>query len=158
MAFLGILLIAAAVAVGAGVALDNSGDTTLTVFGTAVPGVSSQWQVFFAGALFAVVLVIGLVLTFMGTARTMRTRREVRALREEHEESLTTLEMEKRQLERELARIRNSAAASAARQAPAPAPAAPAQAPAPAPAPAPGPRSAARSQVTAASPFFDRAD
>ncbi|GLZ14064.1 hypothetical protein Acsp04_42990 [Actinomadura sp. NBRC 104425] len=152
MTFLGVLLIAVAAVVGVGVVLDNPGDTTLTVFGSAVPGVNNQWQVFFAGALFAVVLVIGMVLTCMGTARTIRTRREVRALREEREESLTTLEMEKRRLERELARIRNSAAASAARQATA-APASPA-----APAPAPGPRSAARSQVKAASPFFDRSE
>ncbi|GAA4136613.1 hypothetical protein [Actinomadura keratinilytica] len=153
MTFLGVLLIAVAAAVGVGVVLDNPGDTALTVFGTAVPGVHSQWHVFFAGALFAVVLIIGMVLTCMGTARTIRTRREVRALREEREESLTTLEMEKRRLERELARIRSGAAASAARQDSAPAsPAASAQAP------APGLGSAARSQVTAASPFFDRAE
>ncbi|MBX6768011.1 MAG: hypothetical protein IRY90_12820, partial [Actinomadura rubrobrunea] len=116
MAFIGFVLVAAAVVVGAGVALDNSGDTTLTVFGTAVPGVNALWQVFFAGAAVAVVFVIGLVLTLSGIARRIRTRREIRSLREEHEESLTTLEMEKRQLQRELARIRSTAPISARRQ------------------------------------------
>ncbi|GLW64826.1 hypothetical protein Arub01_30700 [Actinomadura rubrobrunea] len=156
MAFIGFVLVAAAVVVGAGVALDNPGDTTLTVFGTAVPGVNALWQVFFAGAAVAVVFVIGLVLTFTGIARRVRTRREIRSLREEHEESLTTLEREKRQLQRELDRIRGNAPISARRQ--------PSQGATPAPSSAPtqvpvaGARAGSRPQISASSPFFDRTD
>lgn len=102
MVFLGFLLVAAAIAAGAGVVLGNTGTADLIVFGQTVPGVTEQWQVFFAGGAVAIVFFSGMLLTFVGTARRVRTRRDLRELRDEHEESLTTLVAEKRRLEREL--------------------------------------------------------
>jgi uncharacterized integral membrane protein len=138
MAFLGFVLAAAAVALAVGVALDNSGEATLSIFGQTAPGMGSQWQVFFAGAVVAVAFVVGLVLTFMGLGRMMRARREMRYLREEHEESLTTLEMEKQQLQRELARVKREAAPRTPRPT--------------------GPSPGGRSQVIEVSSFFDRTE
>ncbi|MGI5166308.1 hypothetical protein ACQEU3_18320 [Spirillospora sp. CA-253888] len=138
MVFLGLILVAAAVAAAVGVALGDTGPITLTVFGEQVPGVTDAWQVFFAGAAVAVVLIVGMMLVFVGAGRSWRARRDLRELRAEHEESLTTLEMEKRRLQQELAQARR---ADPARQR---ATAAAGTAP--------------RSQVSAASPFFDRAD
>ena len=40
--------------------------------------------------------------------RSMRVRRQLRELREEHEESLSTMEMERQQFQRELARARGT--------------------------------------------------
>ncbi|MGI5324901.1 hypothetical protein [Actinomadura nitritigenes] len=176
MAFIGLLLLAAAAAVAAGIIMDNTDPSHLTAFGQAVPGIHNEWQVFLAGAAVAVVFVVGMMLTFAGAGRILRARRDLRYLREEHEESLTTLEMEKRRLQSELARVRQNgrpapsapsgpSATSGAGAPPlsrqgAAAPSGPAPAPAPAPA-ASGPRAprgGPRSQVSARSPFFDRAD
>ncbi|MFG2090925.1 MULTISPECIES: hypothetical protein [unclassified Spirillospora] len=106
MVFLGFLLVAAAVAAGVGVVLDNTDAANLVVFGQSVPGVNEQWQVFLAGAAVAIVFFSGMLLTFAGAGRRLRTRRDLRDLREEHEESLTSLVAEKRRLERELAQVR----------------------------------------------------
>jgi hypothetical protein len=70
--------------------------------------VDHQWQVFVAGAGVAVVFMLGMIFIFSGIGRTIRKRRDLRYLREEHEESLTTLEMERRRLQRELARARKT--------------------------------------------------
>jgi hypothetical protein len=140
--------------VAVGVVLDNTGPMHLTLFGETVPGVDNQWQVFLAGAAVALAFIAGAMLTFMGAGRVMRTRRDLRYLREEHEESLTTLEMEKRQLQRELARIRQNTSAAAQPTAPAPDAGVPAAAGV---APRPG-GAASRQQNPAASPFFDRHD
>ncbi|MEU8343621.1 hypothetical protein AB0C74_18140 [Spirillospora sp. NPDC048832] len=161
MVFIGFLLVAAAIGVGAGVVLDNTDAADLTVFGQSVPGVSSQWQVFLAGAGVAIVFFMGMMLTCSGVARRIRDRRDLRDLREEHQESLTTLEMEKRRLERELAQVRQGGGRRGARGAQAP------QAPQP-PHPA-GPEPAAtapggvrvaggRPRIRATSPFFERND
>ncbi|GAA2621826.1 hypothetical protein SMC26_33065 [Actinomadura fulvescens] len=168
MVFLGLVLAVAAAVFGVGIAMENTGPAELVVFGESVPGVTNLWQVFFAGAAVAVVFVLGLTLTFVGMGRMVRTRRDLRYLREEHEESLTTLEMEKRELQRELARIRQAGGAPRSQRSDAVAPRRsgprrepnPAPAPAPVPAP-PAPAAAAapgRSQVTTNSSFFDRAD
>ncbi|MFC6880334.1 MULTISPECIES: hypothetical protein [Actinomadura] len=161
MVFIGLILVAASIAVGAGVALDNAGPAELVVFGQDVPGVHDVWQVFFAGAAVAVVFMVGMTATFMGFGRVMRTRRDLRYLREEHEESLTTLEMEKRRLQQELARVRRDAAARPAAPTPVPAsPGAPGGAGATVTAPVPGPGGARRRPHIPASTssFFDRAD
>lgn len=144
MVFLGFLLVAAAIAVGAGVVLDNTDAAHLAVFGQNVPGLNNEWQVFLAGAAVAVVFVLGMTLTVSGAARRIRNRRDLRDLREEHEESLTTLEMEKRRLERELARVRQNAPRRGAQQ------------PEPAATSVQGVRVAPRSRIPAASPFFER--
>ncbi|WP_203596587.1 hypothetical protein [Actinomadura bangladeshensis] len=144
MVFLGFLLVAAAIAVGAGVVLDNTDAAHLAVFGQSVPGLNNEWQVFLAGAGVAVVFVLGMTLTVSGAARRIRNRRDLRDLREEHEESLTTLEMEKRRLERELARVRQNAPRRGAQQ------------PEPAATSVQGVRVAPRSRIPAASPFFER--
>lgn len=145
MVFLGFLLVAATAAVSVGVVLDNTDAAQLVLFGQTVPGLSSEWQVFLAGAGTAVVFVLGMTLTVMGIARRIRNRRDLRDLREEHEESLTTLEMEKRRLERELARVRQGSSRQGGKTEPA---AAPVQ----------GVRVAPRSRIPAASPFFERSE
>ncbi|WP_205719458.1 hypothetical protein [Actinomadura geliboluensis] len=158
MVFLGFLLVAAAIAAGAGVVLDNTDAADLVVFGQSVPGVNNEWQVFLTGAGVAVVFVIGMMLTFPGAARRIRNRRDLRDLREEHQESLTTLELEKRRLERELARVRQSGGRRPAQAPPAPQPPHPGR-PEPA-ATAPGGVRVAggRPRISATSPFFERND
>ncbi|MGP4026181.1 hypothetical protein [Actinomadura sp. 3N407] len=166
MVFLGFLLVAAGIAAGAGVVLDNTGTTELVVFGQTVPGVNEQWQVFLAGAAVAVVFFTGMLLTFVGAARRLRTRRDLRDLREEHEESLTTLVAEKRRLERELAQARQGSRPGPAPSGPA-GPAGPSR-PAgntgplprrePATAAVQGTRVAPRAKNPGTSPFFTRND
>lgn len=106
MIFLGLVIAAAAVGVGVGVVLDNTTNAQLTFLGHAVPGVNSMWHVFLAGAVVAIVFMGGMIVGVLGIGRAVRVRQELRDLRDEHEESLTTLEMEKRHLQRELARAR----------------------------------------------------
>ncbi|MEU8802505.1 hypothetical protein [Spirillospora sp. NPDC048819] len=160
MVFLGFLLVAAAIATGVGVVLDNTGTADLVVFGQTIPGVNEQWQVFFAGAAVAIVFFSGMLLTFVGTARRVRTRRDLRDLRDEHEESLTTLVAEKRRLERELAQARQGS-----RPGPAPSrPSGPAGNTGPMPRREPagaavqGTHVAPRGKNPGASPFFTRND
>jgi uncharacterized integral membrane protein len=113
MIFLGLVVAAAAVGVGVGVVLDNTTNAQLTFFGHAVPGVTSTWHIFLAGAVLAMVFMAGVIVIALGIGRAVRVRRELRDLRDEHEESLTTLEMEKRHLQRELARVRQQPAGQA---------------------------------------------
>jgi hypothetical protein len=110
MVFLGILIAGAAVGLGIAIVAENSTSASLSVFGQHVPGVTSDAQIFLAGAVVTIFLVIGLAIAVLALGRSMRNRRELRHLREEHEESMTALELEKKQLERELARARNGAA------------------------------------------------
>jgi hypothetical protein len=108
MVFLGLLLAAAAVTAAVGIAMANQGAADLTLFGQSVPFLSAQWQVFLAGAAVAMVFMVGMLFVFGGVGRRLRERRDLRYLREEHEESLSTLEMERRRLRRELDRVRKS--------------------------------------------------
>lgn len=106
MIFLGLLVALAAGAVGVAVALDNPGAARLTLFGDEVPGITSQWQVFMAGAVVAIVFMAGMMVASLGLRRAMNMRRELRDLRDEHEESLQTLELERRKLQQALAQAR----------------------------------------------------
>jgi hypothetical protein len=107
--FLGIILAGAAVAVAIAVISENAGPASLSVFGQHVPGVASEAQVFVAGLIVAIFFVIGLAISSLALGRSMRVRRELRDLREEREESMTTLELERQQFQRELARARGHA-------------------------------------------------
>jgi hypothetical protein len=111
MIFVGILLAGAAVCVAVGLIAENTAPATLNVFGQHIPGVTSEAQVFVAGVIVTIFFVIGLTISSLALGRSMRVRRELRDLREEHEESLSTLEMERQQFQRELARARNTRAA-----------------------------------------------
>ncbi|WP_131735666.1 hypothetical protein [Actinomadura roseirufa] len=106
MVFLGLVLVLAAVVVAAAVVVDNTGATSLTVFGHEVPGVTEQWHVFMAGAVVAIVFMAGAAVAVLGVRHAIGLRRELRDLREEHEESLQTLEMERRKLQQALAQAR----------------------------------------------------
>jgi lysylphosphatidylglycerol synthetase-like protein (DUF2156 family) len=108
MILLGILLAGAAVCVAVGIVADNSAPATLSVFGQHVPGVTSEAQVFVAGIIVSIFFVIGLAIASLALGRSMRVRQELRDLREEREESLTALELERQQLQRELARARGN--------------------------------------------------
>ncbi|MFL6053512.1 MAG: hypothetical protein ACJ72W_11425 [Actinoallomurus sp.] len=109
MVILGIVLAAAAVGVGIGVIAENSSSASIGLFGQHVPGVQTEGQVFAAGVLVAFVFMLGLGLSFLTLNRSLRVRRELRDLRDEHRDSISTLEMEKQQLQRELARARSTA-------------------------------------------------
>jgi uncharacterized protein HemX len=109
MIVLGMVLAVAAVLFGVAVVVGNKEEAQLTAFGEIIPGITEEWQVFMAGAVVVVVCVAGVTLAMFGFRRSMGMRRELRELRDEHEESLQTLEMEKRQLERELAQVRRNA-------------------------------------------------
>ena len=108
MIFLGIVLAGIAVAVVIGIIAENSAPASLDIFGQHIPGVTSEGQVFVTGVIVTIFFVIGLAIAALALGRSMRVRRELRALREEHEESLTTLELERQQFQRELARARGS--------------------------------------------------
>jgi uncharacterized protein HemX len=118
MIFLGLVLAAAAAVIGGVIVLDNTGAAELTAFGDTVPGVTSQWHVFLAGAAVAIVFMAGMMLATLGMGRAIRLRKEFRELRDEHEESVTTMEMEKRQLQRELARARREVGTGSIQQQP----------------------------------------
>ncbi|TDC43538.1 hypothetical protein E1281_35075 [Actinomadura sp. KC345] len=106
MIFLGLVLALAAIVVGVVVVLDNAGEAQLSMFGDAVPGITEQWHVFMAGAVVAIVFMAGMVVAALGFKRAVSMRRELRDLRDEHEESLQTLEMERRKLQQALAQAR----------------------------------------------------
>jgi uncharacterized protein HemX len=109
MVILGIVLAAAAVGVGIGIIAENSSSASIGLFGQHVPGVQTEGQVFAAGVLVAFVFMLGLGLSFLTLNRSLRVRRELRDLRDEHRDSISTLEMEKQHLQRELARARSAA-------------------------------------------------
>src|SRR3954468_16665585 len=113
MVILGIVLAAAAGAVGIGAVAGNSSPASIDIFGQHVPGVQTEGQVFASGVLVAFVFLLGLALAFLTMGRALRVRRELRDLREEHRESVSTLEMEKQQLQRELARARSTTGGTA---------------------------------------------
>ncbi|TDB84009.1 hypothetical protein E1264_26275 [Actinomadura sp. KC216] len=106
MIFLGLIVILAAVAVSVAAVLDNTGDAQMTVFGDEVPGITDQWHVFMAGAVVAIVFMVGVMIVTLGLKRALSMRRELRDLRDEHEESLQTLELERRKLQQALAQAR----------------------------------------------------
>ncbi|WP_026402940.1 hypothetical protein [Actinomadura rifamycini] len=106
MIFLGLVLVLAAVLAAVAVVLDNTGEAGLTAFGDSVPGVTEEWHVFMAGAVVAVVFMAGVMVAAFGFKHAIEMRRELRDLRDEHEESLQTLEMERRKLQQALAQAR----------------------------------------------------
>ncbi|MEU8344964.1 hypothetical protein SAMN05443665_104228 [Actinomadura meyerae] len=106
MIFLGLIVALAATAAGVAIVLDNSGAARLTVFGDEIPGVTQQWHIFMAGAVVAIVFMAGVMVAALGFRRAMNVRRELRELRDEHEESLQTLELERRKLQQALAQAR----------------------------------------------------
>lgn len=106
MLLLGILLAGVAVSVVVGIVAENSAPATLSVFGQHVSGVTSAAQIFVAGVIVTIFFVIGLTISALSMGRSMRVRRELRELREEHKESLSTIELERQQFQRELARAR----------------------------------------------------
>jgi hypothetical protein len=106
MIFLGLIVVFAAVAVGVAAVVDNTGEAQMVLFGDEIPGITQQWHVFLAGAVMAIVLMVGVMIVAFGVKRSLGVRRELRDLRDEHEESLQTLEMERRKLQQALAQAR----------------------------------------------------
>lgn len=106
MIFLGLVVTLAAVAVGVAVVLDNTGEAQMTMFGDSVPGITEQWHIFMAGVAVAIVFMAGMTVAALGFKRAVNMRRELRELRDEHEESLQTLEIERRKLQQALAQAR----------------------------------------------------
>ena len=106
MIILGLIVALAAAAAGVAVVLDNTGDARLAVFGDEIPGITQQWHIFMAGAVGAIVIMAGMMGATLGFRRAMNGRRELRDLRDEHEESLQTLELERRKLQQALAQAR----------------------------------------------------
>ena len=108
MIFIGLIVATLALTVAVGVVLENTSPTSLTVFGKAIPGITSQWQVFATGAAMAIVFMAGMMIVFFGIGRSLRRRQELRDLRDEREQSVHTLEMEKRRLQRALEHARSA--------------------------------------------------
>ncbi|MFG2018335.1 hypothetical protein [Actinomadura geliboluensis] len=106
MIILGLIVALAAAAASVAVVLDNTGDARLAVFGDEIPGITQQWHIFMAGAVVAIVFMAGMMVATLGFRRAMNVRRELRDLRDEHEESLQTLELERRKLQQALAQAR----------------------------------------------------
>lgn len=106
MIFLGLIVALAAGAVGVAVVLDNTDGAQMSVFGEEIPGITQEWHLFMAGAVVAIVFMAGAMLATLGFRRAINMRRELRDLREEHEESLQTLELERRKLQQALAQAR----------------------------------------------------
>ncbi|MFB4305107.1 hypothetical protein [Actinomadura sp. GTD37] len=106
MIFLGLIVALAAGVAGVAVVLDSTGGAQMSVFGDEIPGITQQWHVFMAGAVVAIVFMAGMMVATLGFRRAMNIRRELRDLRDEHEESLQTLEMERRKLQQALAQAR----------------------------------------------------
>jgi uncharacterized integral membrane protein len=105
--FLGLIVAAAATIAAVGVVVDNTSPASLTLFGKVVPGLTSQWQIFAAGAAVAIIFMTGIMIAFFGIGRAFRLRQELRDLRDEHEQSMHTLELEKRRLQRALEHARS---------------------------------------------------
>lgn len=106
MIVLGLVVTLAAIVAAVAVVLGNSGEVHVTAFGHDVPGVTQQWHLFLAGAVVAIVFMAGAGIAALGFRRAMGMRRELRDLRDEHEESLQTLELERRKLQQALAQAR----------------------------------------------------
>jgi hypothetical protein len=106
MIILGLVVTLAAIVAAVAVILGNAGEVHVTAFGHEVPGVTQQWQLFLAGVVVAIVFMAGAGIAALGFRRTMNMRRELRELRDEHEESLQTLELERRKLQQALAQAR----------------------------------------------------
>jgi hypothetical protein len=85
MVVLGLILVAVAVLLAAGVAASSGENATLDVFGLGVDTSSSV--VFFAGVVTTVALVAGLWMVKKGLARGYRRRKEVRELRQQVQET-----------------------------------------------------------------------
>lgn len=85
MVVLGLILVAVAVLLAAGVAASSGEDATLDVFGLGVDTRSSV--VFFAGVVTTVALLLGLWVMKKGLARGYRRRKEVRELRHQVQET-----------------------------------------------------------------------
>lgn len=115
MVFLGVLLAAAAVATAVALVAENSAPASLSLFGHHVPGVNTQAHIFVLGVIVTLIFVVGLTVASLALGRTVRVHRELRELRVEHRESMSSLEMEKQQLERELARARGTTVAAPTR-------------------------------------------
>lgn len=106
MVFLGVVLAAAAVVVAIGLIAENSSAASLSLFGHNVPGVHTEARVIIVGMIVAAFVGVGLAMSSLSLLRSMRVRRELRDLRDERQESMSALQMENQQLQRELARAR----------------------------------------------------
>jgi hypothetical protein len=109
MIFLGLVLIAVSMGLGAGIYQENTGSAHLTVYDTSIPGMTTDGRVFLAGAALGAVLLLGLVLTYAGARRTVRRRQELTDLSEERADSVSILLMENGRLQRELTRLKGGA-------------------------------------------------
>jgi uncharacterized integral membrane protein len=109
MVFLGVVLAAAAVVVAIGLIAENSSVASLSLFGHHVPGVHTEARVVIAGMIVAAFVGAGLTMSSLSLLRSMRARRELRDLRDERQESMSALQMQNQQLQRELARARAGA-------------------------------------------------
>ncbi len=111
MVFLGIVLAATAVGVAVGIVTENSTSASLSLFGHHVPAVNTEARVFIAGLIVGMLVIAGLSMASRSMRRSSQARREFRDLREERQESISTLLTQNQQLQRELARSRAAGSA-----------------------------------------------
>jgi uncharacterized membrane protein YccC len=104
MMIIGVLLMAAAVVVGTGVVVGNTGTINLDLLGWEITNASVA-GVFLLGAALAAVLLVGLWMITTGLRRSRRRRLEVRQARRDRDDALRQQEEERRGLEAERKRL-----------------------------------------------------
>jgi type VI protein secretion system component VasK len=97
------------VVVAIGLIAENSSVASLSLFGHNVPGVHTESRVVIVGMVVAAFICAGLAASWLSLLRSMRARRELHDLRDERQESMSALQMQNQQLQRELARVRAGA-------------------------------------------------
>lgn len=108
MVFLGLILAAAAAAVGVGVLLDNNVPVTISAYGQGVSGFTER-EVFVGGMAIASLFLLGWILIVSGIRRRRKLRGdldELEDLRENREAYIQSLENERTRLTRELEEAR----------------------------------------------------
>jgi hypothetical protein len=104
MMIIGVLLIAAAVVVGTGVVVGNTGAISLDLFGLEITNASVA-GVFLLGTASAAVLLVGLWMITTGLRQSRRRRLEVKQARRDRDDALRQQDEERRALEAERKRL-----------------------------------------------------
>jgi hypothetical protein len=103
MIVIGLVLMAAGVALTVAMLTQNTGPTTLDIFGMKVDG--TQAGLFIAGAAAMLAFLIGFYLVRLAVARGHRRRTEVRTLRRERHDESQKVQAERARLEQERLRL-----------------------------------------------------
>lgn len=107
MVFLGLFIVMAAILLGGELIRENSSSAHVTLFDSTVPFISTDAEVFAAGAAVSALFFIGLLIASRGVRRALRDGRDLDELRDDHAESVAMLIRENAGMRRELQRYRD---------------------------------------------------